>query len=318
MGAPWTRTLIEDDCQLASPSTLYIGADAVVGVSNLRVRSDASTGSSIILTLQRGDEIRIVGGPHCNQGYRWWKGKSGEIEGWSADSGNDKYWIMIGNDKLAFESGNPFQDDSHPAPNDGHSPGKKSINWPWIVFAGSAEDLFKGYEDQCTYFVASRRQDVALWLIAGESNAYQWDDNARINGSKYGVEVGATPELGDIAVWNPGCAGTSAASKTGPCTKNESDEWVGCGHVAYVTQVSTDGKSFRVEEANWKRINPDIHVEECIRFIHQPSKQSIIDEDEIPVLDIKSLIENFYNSLSKKWLESFIQKILNFISQISN
>jgi len=120
------------------------------------------------------------------------------------------------------------------------------------VRAASATDLFTpGY---CTYFVAAKRPDVSLWIGNHPRTAYLWDDRARANGGPHGVYVGNTPNVGDIAVWEPGCDAANSAD----------------GHVAYVTSVGADEKSFTVEEANWDRRKPDINVQSCVSFIHEP------------------------------------------------
>jgi surface antigen len=120
------------------------------------------------------------------------------------------------------------------------------------VRAASASDLFTpGY---CTAFVAGKRPDVALWIGDYPRSAYLWDDRAGANGGPHGVYVDSTPEVGDIAVWERGCDAADSAD----------------GHVAYVIGVGEEGKSFRVEEANWDRQKPDINVLSCMSFIHKP------------------------------------------------
>lgn len=120
------------------------------------------------------------------------------------------------------------------------------------VRAASATDLFT--PGNCTSFVAGKRPDVSLWIGDFPRSAYLWDDRARANGGPHGVHVGNAPEVGDIAVWEPGCDAADSVN----------------GHVAYVTGVGEGGKTFTVEEANWVRLKPDINVQSCMSFIHEP------------------------------------------------
>lgn len=161
-----------------------------------------------------------------------------------------------------------------PLANDGWDPGSDLGSSPFTVEAASpAQDYFE--EGQCTWFVAGKRADILQWLGSQPWNAYLWTERARENGAKVGVYVGSSPEVGDIAVWQAGCHGTSPIPPSGACTDVNPDpnvdDYQGCGHVAYVTWSSDDKKTFKVEEANWNRLNPDILVDSsCMSFIHLP------------------------------------------------
>jgi surface antigen len=78
---------------------------------------------------------------------------------------------------------------------------------------------------QCTYYVAR-----SLGYIPGDlGNADDWASNA----AKQGFQVGQTPTVGDAVVYGPGGA--------------YSPQY---GHVAVVTAVNPDGKTFTVSEMN--------------------------------------------------------------------
>jgi uncharacterized protein YegL len=103
-------------------------------------------------------------------------------------------------------------------------------------------------------------------------NAFSWTANARQYGGEFGVTVSKVPEVGDIAVWQAGCDGTTPIPSTGQCTKSPvTGNYEGCGHVAYVVSVDRQNRTFRVVEAAWNRSNPDVKINEsCMDFIHTP------------------------------------------------
>ena len=83
---------------------------------------------------------------------------------------------------------------------------------------------------ECTWWANYSRPDIPTTWIAGDSSAHRWDDHAR---QRPGFQVVSYPEEGAIAVWEEWSSGAYTN-----------------GHVAYVTQVNTDG-TFNVTEMNW-------------------------------------------------------------------
>jgi len=181
-----------------------------------------------------------------------------------------------------------------PLPNDGYNPGPSAPNWldgiiqffvPPVEASYSPDDCqkrFAGpnneYAGQCTTFVSRKRPDACEWITPGSGNAYQWVEQAQLNGGPFGLTISSNPHIGDIVVWQPSkeqeCGGTSPIPENGPCTIGKSGGWEGCGHVAYVTWVSTDGKTMKIEEDNWgiDRTKDVINVLSCMKFISNPSK----------------------------------------------
>src|SRR2546430_12645776 len=88
------------------------------------------------------------------------------------------------------------------------------------VGLSSAWSYVKG---QCTAYVAS----VATWIPPGLGNAKDWLHNAQLKG----FATTTTPTVGSVVAYNPG-------GNYDPAN----------GHVAYVTAVAADLKSFTVKE----------------------------------------------------------------------
>jgi CHAP domain len=109
------------------------------------------------------------------------------------------------------------------------TPGGGTQSCARVVPRGSVcftNDPFANYSDdigQCTWYAAGRRPDLDGIVI---HNAGQWLSDAQGK-----VPEGTTPVVGAIAVWTNGGVGT--------------------GHVAYVSDVTDDGATVIVDEANW-------------------------------------------------------------------
>lgn len=123
----------------------------------------------------------------------------------------------------------------------------------YVRFTGESIDPFRFYSRYCTSFAAwrvnQRRNFTNFSWDQHFGNAEHWDDAAR----KAGLTVTKTPRRGDVAQWNGGVNGASAA-----------------GHVGYVRRVYDDGDVL-IEEYNWT--NPRaygkrrIHRSEVSNFI---------------------------------------------------
>jgi len=125
-------------------------------------------------------------------------------------------------------------------------------------------DFDKG---QCTWYVAEKRMDVFYWLPNSGADAWTWDMYARENGAQYGIEVKDMPEVGDIAVIQPGYANIPEN---------------GSGHVAYVESVSLDEGTFFVSEHNAKDNREygeqTINIQDGITFIGMPTDPVLLAE----------------------------------------
>jgi hypothetical protein len=62
------------------------------GVSN-NMRSDAGTSYSNVGQIPAGATFNVIGGPRCNDGYRWWQVNYNGVSGWTADGVVGDIWI---------------------------------------------------------------------------------------------------------------------------------------------------------------------------------------------------------------------------------
>jgi uncharacterized protein YgiM (DUF1202 family) len=58
-----------------------------------RLRNGAGTSFSEITRIPPGDEFEVIGGPECANGYTWWQVNYNGRSGWTAESGDGRYWI---------------------------------------------------------------------------------------------------------------------------------------------------------------------------------------------------------------------------------
>ena len=59
-----------------------------------KVRSQPGTGSEIIGHVQPGENVLVVDGPRCADGYAWWLVRSlDDLEGWTAEGDAAGYWL---------------------------------------------------------------------------------------------------------------------------------------------------------------------------------------------------------------------------------
>jgi surface antigen len=180
-----------------------------------------------------------------------------------------------------------------PLPNDGYEPSPSWLDKISQFFAPPVEASYspadcqqRFYEGQCTWFVAGKRPDACQWIASGMGNAYQWASQAKQkNASDLGINVSNVPHEGDIVVWSADCGGTSSIPQSGePCTIGASGNYEGCGHVAYVTWASSDGKTINIEEMNWSidRSNKPLEVLKCMSFISSPSEKNATSPSPAP------------------------------------
>lgn len=61
-----------------------------------RVRSAPSLESTVIGSLEPGEEMEIVAGPGCSNQWVWWKVKSlsTDVIGWTAEGDQKGYWLI--------------------------------------------------------------------------------------------------------------------------------------------------------------------------------------------------------------------------------
>ncbi len=97
--APGTPEAV-DDCPTGFvgylPPRLTVGTDARVadGEAPNRLRSAPSTSAQQIGLLQPGEEMEVVGGPACADGYVWWQVRAGTLTGWTVEGAlPDTYYL---------------------------------------------------------------------------------------------------------------------------------------------------------------------------------------------------------------------------------
>lgn len=81
-------------CDNTLPPRLIIGEQARItpGPPNV-VRTQPGTSGNWVGEIPGGEYINVLDGPVCGSGYYWWLVQYGEIQGWTAESGNGEYWI---------------------------------------------------------------------------------------------------------------------------------------------------------------------------------------------------------------------------------
>lgn len=87
-----------DACPGSYQSFLRVGQKAMVSLNPPlpnNVRSAASKTAAFLFAIQPGDEVDIIDGPGCENGWVWWKVqvKDGQ-SGWTAEGDGTEYWIV--------------------------------------------------------------------------------------------------------------------------------------------------------------------------------------------------------------------------------
>jgi len=86
-------------CHDAPLSRLRIGMRAYVSfdppLAN-RVRVEAGTHAQIIGYIDPGEEIAVIEGPACADGWVWWRVRSAAtgLTGWTAEGDENDYWLI--------------------------------------------------------------------------------------------------------------------------------------------------------------------------------------------------------------------------------
>lgn len=82
-------------CPGTPPLRLAVGGQGQVtpGLPN-KLRSAPSLSGIQIGSLEEGTVFSVTGGPHCADGYTWWKVSAGGVEGWTASGTGGEYWIQ--------------------------------------------------------------------------------------------------------------------------------------------------------------------------------------------------------------------------------
>jgi hypothetical protein len=95
---PTERASTWQPCPAIYPSRLNVGDTAMVSqdppLPN-RVRSQATTTSTVLGFIQPGERVQIVGGPVCSNEWIWWQvsSLSTGLTGWTAEGDSQAYWL---------------------------------------------------------------------------------------------------------------------------------------------------------------------------------------------------------------------------------
>lgn len=85
-------------CPGAPPLTLKPGDWAVVGTNPPlpnKVRSQAGIAGELIGQIQPGENVQVLEGPACADGYAWWHVRSlAGLEGWTVEGDAAGYWLV--------------------------------------------------------------------------------------------------------------------------------------------------------------------------------------------------------------------------------
>ena len=60
-----------------------------------RLRERSGTNSAVVGQIQPGEDVLVIDGPQCADGYTWWKVRSvAGLEGWTIEGDEDGYWLV--------------------------------------------------------------------------------------------------------------------------------------------------------------------------------------------------------------------------------
>jgi hypothetical protein len=82
-------------CFGAPNPRLQVGTSArvVMGQGANNLRSEASTGATLLGTIPEGAVISVTDGPVCADGYAWWQVEYNGQTGWTAEGEGLDYWL---------------------------------------------------------------------------------------------------------------------------------------------------------------------------------------------------------------------------------
>lgn len=85
-------------CPGAPPFTLQLGDWARVSVDPpipSRIRSTPGSSGEVVGNAQPGENLLVIDGPQCANGYTWWKVRSlAGMEGWTIEGDTSSYWLI--------------------------------------------------------------------------------------------------------------------------------------------------------------------------------------------------------------------------------
>ncbi len=85
-------------CPGAPPFTLSLSDWARVSVEPplpSRLRDRPGSGGAVVGQAQPGENVLVIDGPKCANGYTWWKVRSVDgLEGWAIEGDKESYWLV--------------------------------------------------------------------------------------------------------------------------------------------------------------------------------------------------------------------------------
>ena len=85
-------------CPGAPEISLVLGDWAMVSTDPPlpnKIRSQSSTSGELIGQVQPGENVLVVDGPTCADGYTWWFVRSLDgLEGWTVEGDSAGYWLV--------------------------------------------------------------------------------------------------------------------------------------------------------------------------------------------------------------------------------
>jgi tetratricopeptide (TPR) repeat protein len=78
---------------LAPRLILEQSAQVVAGLGANNLRSAPSETAGLVGQIPEGQVVAVLDGPICANGLNWWQVRYGELEGWTAEGAEGRYWL---------------------------------------------------------------------------------------------------------------------------------------------------------------------------------------------------------------------------------
>ena len=95
---PGASFTIDTSCPDLLPTELQVGDHALVTGADAKVYAVPETAATVIFQPAPGASLTLVGGPVCDEEFRWWRVRFGaDSRGWIADGDADTRWLERAN-----------------------------------------------------------------------------------------------------------------------------------------------------------------------------------------------------------------------------
>lgn len=86
--------MIDTSCPDMLPTDLQVGDRALVTRADAKVYAVPETAATVIFQPAPGASLTLVGGPVCDEAFRWWRAQLGDgSRGWIADGDAESRWL---------------------------------------------------------------------------------------------------------------------------------------------------------------------------------------------------------------------------------